>query len=129
MAVVKTWEVNTCERDLSDGYITKVIYRLKATEDKVEIEGTRMTGEVTFTKPSSLPSDFIPYVQGEIDKDGNVTKAGTPNAATVLGWVKAKIDADASVEDGNPSVAQIETTMDNAVALVKTPVTATGVPW
>ena len=49
MAVIKTWEVNTCERDLSDGYITKVIYRLKATEDNVEIEGTRMTGEVTFT--------------------------------------------------------------------------------
>ena len=119
MAVVKTWEVNTCERDLSDGYITKVIYRLKATEDNVEIEGTRMTGEVTFTKPLSLPSDFIPYD----------TSAKTPNAATVLGWVKAKIDADASVEDGNPSVAEIETTMDNAVALVKTPVTATGVPW
>jgi len=119
MAIVKTWEINTCERNLSDGYITKVIYLIKATEDNVEIEGTRMTGEVTFTKPSSLPSDFIPYD----------TSAKTPNVATVLGWVKAKIDADASVEDGGLTVAQIETTMDNAVALVKTPVTGVGVPW
>ena len=118
MAVVKTWEVNTCERDVSDGYITKVIYRLKATEDDVEIEGTRQTGEVNFTKPSSLPSDFITYDES----------AKTPDATTVLGWVKTKIDADAAANDG-PSVAEIESIMDNEVALVKTPVKASGVPW
>ena len=44
MAVVKTWEINTCQRDLSDGYITKVIYRVKATEDDVERFNTRETG-------------------------------------------------------------------------------------
>tara|TARA_Y100001937_G_scaffold77182_1_gene104708 strand:- start:30 stop:389 length:360 start_codon:yes stop_codon:yes gene_type:complete len=118
MAITKTWEVNTCERDLSDGYITKVIYRVKAMEDGVEIDGTRQTGSVTFTKPSSLPSDFITYD----------TSAKTPNAETIIGWVKTKLNADAAEENG-PSVADIEATMDNAITLIKTPVTASGVPW
>ena len=29
MAITKTWEINTMERDVSDGYVTKVIYRVK----------------------------------------------------------------------------------------------------
>ena len=53
MAVVKKWQVNTCKRDLSDGFITKVIYRLKAIENNIEIENTRQTGEVTFSDPDS----------------------------------------------------------------------------
>ena len=80
MAITKTWEVNTCERDVSDGYITKVIYRLKATENSVEIDGTRMTGEVTFTKPSSLPSDFKAY--------------HSKDAATDLEWVNLSFHGD-----------------------------------
>tara|TARA_R100001086_G_scaffold160812_1_gene86508 strand:- start:444 stop:779 length:336 start_codon:yes stop_codon:yes gene_type:complete len=110
MAVVKTWEINTCERDLSDGYITKVIYRVKATEDNVEIDNTRETGEVNFTKPKSLPSDFIPY-----DKS-----AKTPNAATVLGWVKTALGSE---------VSTIEAKMDAAIAEQKTPTTAMGNAW
>ena len=110
MAIAKTWEVNTCKRDVSDGYITKVIYRIKATEDGVELKEARVTGEVTFEKPSSLPSDFIPY-------DTSIKK---PDAVTVLGWVKTALGDE---------VASIETAMDNAVALIKTPVQATGVPW
>jgi len=106
MAITKTWEVNTCERDVSDGYITKVIYRLKATENSVEIQGTRQTGEVTFTKPSSLPSDFKAY--------------DSLDAATVLGWVKTAL---------GDKVATMETAMDNAVTLAKTPLSASGVPW
>ena len=110
MAVVKTWEINTCERDLSDGYITKVIYRVKATEDDVEIEGTRVVGGVNFIKPESLPSDFIPYD----------TSAKTPDAATVMGWVKTKLGS---------KVSTIETGMDAAIAEIKTPTTAQGNPW
>ena len=59
MAITKTWEINTLERDLSDGYVTKVIYRVKGLSDSEE--KARATGEVVFTKPSSLPSDFIAY--------------------------------------------------------------------
>jgi len=106
MAITKTWEVNTCERDVSDGYITKVIYRLKATEDGVEIDGTRQTGEVTFTKPSSLPSDFKAY--------------DSLDAATVLGWVKTALGDE---------VAKKEAAMDAVVTLVKNPTSASGVPW
>ena len=29
MAITKTWEINKLVRDLSDGYVTKVIYRVK----------------------------------------------------------------------------------------------------
>tara|TARA_R100000322_G_scaffold4126_1_gene3281 strand:- start:123 stop:458 length:336 start_codon:yes stop_codon:yes gene_type:complete len=110
MAVVKTWEINTCERDLADGYITKVIYRVKATEDDVEIDGTREVGGVDFIKPESLPSDFIPYD----------TSAKTPDAATVLGWVKTKLGS---------KVSTIEARMDAAIAEIKTPTTATGNAW
>ena len=106
MAVVKKWQVNTCKRDLSDGFITKVIYRLKAIENNIEIENTRQTEEVTFTKPSSLPSDFKPY--------------DSLDAATVLEWVKTALGDE---------VATMETAMDNAVTLAKTPVSASGVPW
>ena len=110
MAVVKTWEINTCERDLSDGYITRVIYRVKATEDDVEIDNTRETGQVEFIKPESLPSDFIPYD----------TSAKTPNAATVLGWVKTKLGSH---------VATVEARMDAVIAEQKTPTTAMGNAW
>ena len=110
MAVVKTWEINTCERDLADGYITKVIYRVKATEDDVEIFNTRETGEVNFDKPESLPSDFVAY--DKLDE------------TTVIGWVKTKLDAD---EAGR--VAAIEKVIDDNIALISTPVTATGKPF
>tara|TARA_R100000995_G_scaffold30665_1_gene13665 strand:- start:617 stop:973 length:357 start_codon:yes stop_codon:yes gene_type:complete len=118
MAITKDWEVNTCIRDLSDGYITKVIYRITVIEDGVEIKEAKRSGSVEFTKPSSLPSDFISYDMS----------AKKPDAATVLSWVKTKIDADAA-EDNGSTVAQIETAIDNHVNEIKTPVTATGVPW
>ena len=43
MAITKTWEVNTLQRELSDGYVNKVIYRVKGTDGTYE---TRATGEV-----------------------------------------------------------------------------------
>ena len=129
MAVVKKWQVNTCKRDLSDGFIKKVIYRLKAIENNIEIENTRQTGEVTFTKPSSLPSDFIPYKKAVVDSDGNITEAGTPDHDTIIGWVKAKINLDATNNEYDKSVAERETIMDNAITLAKTSVTEDGTPW
>jgi len=121
MAITKTWEVNTCNRDVADGFIKEIIYRIKTQEDGVEIDGTRHTGSVTFTKPESLPSDFIAYVQEEVDNDGNVTKVGTPDQATVLGWIKAALGTD--------EVTRIEAGIDAKVAVIKTPVEAKGTPW
>ena len=59
MAITYEWQVNTMDRDLSDGFVTKVIYRVKGLDDGTE--KARATGEVNFTKPSSLPSDFKSY--------------------------------------------------------------------
>ena len=48
MAITKTWEVNTMERDLSDGHVNKVIYRVIGKDGKVEKDrATVETGKVT----------------------------------------------------------------------------------
>tara|TARA_R100000329_G_scaffold15853_1_gene16354 strand:- start:17 stop:322 length:306 start_codon:yes stop_codon:yes gene_type:complete len=100
MAITKTWEVNTLQRELADGYVNKVIYRVKGTDGTYE---TRATGEVDLEKPDTL----IPY------KD--------LTADTVIGWVKAKLGAD--------QVAKIEKAIDDNITLQKTPVHGVGTPW
>ena len=106
MAINKVWQVNTMERDLSDGHVNKVIYRVKAIDDSdnTEKDDTRQTGEVTFTKPSSLPSGFVAY-----DK---------LDASTCIGWVKTALGSD--------GVASVEAAIDNALAAATT---AVGKPW
>ena len=105
MAITKTWQVNTMERDLSDGHVNKVIYRVIGKDGDTEKD--RATGEVSFTKPSSLPSDFVAY--DKLDE------------ATVLNWVKTLIGTD--------GVTAIEKTLEDNIALINTPVTATGKPF
>ena len=114
MAITKTWEVNTMERDLSDGHVNKVIYRVKGMDGDVEKD--RVTGEVTFTKPSSLPSDFVAY--DKLDE------------ATVLGWVKTKLNEEKDL-DGKTidRVAALEKAIEDNIAIINTPVTATGKPF
>ena len=101
MAITKTWEVNTLERELADGYVKKVIYRVKGMDGNEE--KLRATGEVELEKPETL----IPY------KD--LTES------TVLGWVKTKLGTD--------EVARIEKWLEDEIALINTPVTSTGKPW
>ena len=101
MAITKTWEVNTLERELADGYVKKVIYRVKGIDGSEE--KARETGEVELEKPKTL----IPY------KD--LTES------TVLGWVKTKL--------GTNEVAAIEKSLEDQIALINTPVTAEGKPW
>ena len=111
MAITKTWEINNCKRDVADGFIKEIIYRIKTQEDGVEIDGTRYTGSVTFTKPESLPSDFINYD----------TSAKTPTADTMIDWIKVALGTD--------EVARIEAAINAKVALIKAPVEAMGTPW
>ena len=103
MTITKTWEVNTLQRELADGYVNKVIYRVKGTDGTYE---TRATGEVDLPKPDTL----VPY------KD--------LTAETVIGWVKAKLDADNA-----GTVASIETAIDDNINLQKTPTHGVGKPW
>ena len=100
MAITKTWEVNTLQRELSDGYVNKVIYRVKGSDGTYE---TRATGEVDLEKPETL----IPY------KDLTEEK--------VIGWVKAKLDAQ---EAG--TVANIEAAIDANINAQKTPTHGVG---
>ena len=99
MAITKTWEVNTLQRELADGYVNKVIYRVDGTDGTYK---TRLTGEVNLEKPKTL----IPY------KD--LTEA------TVIGWVKAKLGSE---------VATIEKAIDENITLQKTPTHGVGTPW
>jgi hypothetical protein len=103
MAITKTWEINTMERDVSDGYVTKVIYRVKGISN--EEEKARATGEINFTKPESLPSDFIAFA--------------SLNASTVLGWVKTAL---------GDQVTTIETNLEAEVNKILTPTSASGLP-
>ena len=101
MTITKTWEVNTLERELADGYVKKVIYRVRGIDGSEE--KARATGEVDLEKPETL----IPY------KDLTESK--------VLEWVKAKLGTD--------EVARVEKMLEDEIALLKTPVTGTGKPW
>ena len=101
MAITKTWEVNTLERELADGYVKKVIYRVKGIDGSDE--KARATGEVNLETPDTL----IPYED--------------LTAETVVGWVKTKLGTD--------EVAAIEKTLEDQIALINTPVTAIGKPW
>tara|TARA_R100001086_G_scaffold137225_1_gene71624 strand:- start:44 stop:361 length:318 start_codon:yes stop_codon:yes gene_type:complete len=105
MAITKAWEINTLERDLSDGYVTKVIYRVKGLSDSVE--KARATGEINFVKPESLPSDFVAY--------------DSLTSSTVLGWVTTALGSD--------QVTAIETDLEAEVTEAITPTSGTGVPW
>ena len=103
MAITKTWQVNTLERELADGYVNKVIYRVDGSDGTYTFRGT---GEVDLPKPETL----VPYA--------DLTEE------VVLGWVKAKLDADTA-----GTVANIETAIENGVNIQKTPTHGTGVPW
>ena len=102
MAIVKTWEVNTMERDISDGHVNKVIWRCKAIDDSdnTEAPDSRQTGEVNFVKPDSLPSDFKSYE--------------SLDAATCISWVKTALGSD--------GVAAVEAAIDAALAPATTAV-------
>ena len=111
MAITYTWEINgtCCKRDVSDGYFTNVVYRVKGmdgTEEKA-----RRTGEITFTKPEKLPSGFIAFD----------TSKSTPTQETMLTWVKDAL--------GSTEVAAVEASLKAEIDLINTPVQATGVAF
>ena len=109
MAVTKTWSVNTLERELADGYVSKVIFRIDGADGTYTF---RATGEVDLPKPDTL----VPYA--------DLTEE------VVLGWVKAKLNENKD-EDGNTidQVANIEAAVENGVNIQKTPTHGTGTPW
>ena len=109
MTVTKTWQVNTLERELADGYVNKAIFIVDGEDGTYKF---RATGSVDLPKPDTL----VPYA--------DLTEE------VVLGWVKAKLNENKD-EDGNTidQVANIEAAVENAVNIQKTPTHGSGVPW
>ena len=103
----KTWQINTLERELADGYVRKAIYRVVGEDGTYKFTAT---GEVDLPKPDTLEA-----------------YAGLTEAK-VLGWVKARIGELNTAEQG-PSVAQIEAAVESGVNEQKTPTTGVGNPW
>ena len=99
----KTWQINTLERELSSGYVRKAIFRVNGEDGTYKF---RATGSVELPRPDTL----VPYA--------DLTEE------LVLGWVKAKLDADNA-----GAVASIETAVENGVNEQKTPVYGAGTPW
>ena len=107
MAYSYTWEINEKNMisDISDGFITTIVYRVKGMDGSNE--KARATGQVELTKPSSLPSDFVAF--------NSVTKAKS------LEWVKAAL--------GSTEVTAIENGLKAKIDLINTPTEKIGTPW
>ena len=107
MAVTSTWSINdnATKRLVADDYIIELVYRVDGVDDTSNTK-YRSTGSVQFTKPSSLPSDFIAFE--------SVTK---DNA---IAWVKAALGSD--------QVAATEANIATQIGLIDTPVEKLGAP-
>ena len=98
-----TWTIAQLDRELADGYVYTVHYRVDATDDTYSAGAY---GSVGLEKPDTL----VPYKDLTSD--------------TVVGWVKAKLDAQ---EAG--TVANIEAALAAQIAEQKTPTVGSGIPW
>ena len=105
----KTWQINTLQRELADGYVNKAIYRVNGEDGTYKF---RATGEVDLPKPGTLK----PYADLTEDE--------------VIGWVKARIDELAnSTDPKGVTVADIEKAVEDGVNEQKTPTSGVGKPW
>ena len=106
MAITYDWQINrtAMESDISDGYISKLVYRVNGMEDGVQ--KWRETGEVNFTKHSSLPSDFIAF--------------DSVKESDCITWLKTAL--------GSTEVTRIENNIKAQIDLLNTPVKKIGAP-
>ena len=107
MAVTSTWSINepNVKSDKSDGFIKELVYRVDGKDDTTNTE-YRSTGSVSFTKPSSLPSEFIAFE--------SVTKE------KAIEWVKASLGSD--------QVAATEANIATQIGLIDNPTEKLGAP-
>ena len=107
MAISYTWEINESQMlsNVSNGFISTIVYRVKGMDGSEE--KARATGQVEFTEPSSLPSDFIAFNSVSKEK--------------CLEWVKAAV--------GATQVTAIENGLKAEIDLINTPTEKVGVPW
>ena len=113
MAVTKTWSITDLTRETSDGYVCLVKWKLTGTEGDKTVEST---GKTKLERPSSA---LEPYDSLTEEK--------------VLGWVKAKINAESPAamdqESGKTAVERMEAIMDKKMGWLNAPATADGKPF
>ena len=99
-----TWTISNLERNVADGGVTVAHWRVTAEETVGDVTYTASSyGTVGFT-PDASADDFVAY--------DSLTEA------TVLGWVQAEVDQDAT-----------EAALTANIEAQKNPVTADGMPW
>ena len=99
-----TWTIANLERNVADGGVTVAHWRVTESETVGENTFTASSyGTCGFT-PDASASDFIAYA--------DLTES------TVLGWVHADVDKDAT-----------EAALTANIAEQKTPTSADGMPW
>ena len=102
-----TWTISTLERNTDDGV---VVAHWRASDSEVVGSGD---DAVTHSGSSYGTCGFTP----DPDADGYVAYDSLTEE-TVIGWVKADVDADA-----------IEASIASQIADSKAPAISTGVPW
>jgi hypothetical protein len=99
-----TWTIANLERNVADGGVTVAHWRVTESETVGEDTYTASSyGTCGFT-PDASAEDFVPYA--------DLTES------TVLGWVHADVDKDAT-----------EAALTANIAEQKTPTSADGMPW
>ena len=99
-----TWTIANLERNVADGCVTVAHWRVTESETVGEDTYTASSyGTCGFT-PDASASDFVAYA--------DLTES------TVLGWVHADVDKDAT-----------EAALTANIAEQKTPTSADGMPW
>ena len=104
MAATMNWTISTLERELSDGGVIVVHWRVSATEASGEDTFSASSyGTAGFTYDPTSP-DFVAY--------DDLTEAD------VLAWVWESVDKDAT-----------EAALQAKIDADKNPTTGTGTPW
>ena len=97
------WTISQLDRELADGYVYTVHYKVDATDGTYSAGAY---GSVTLEKPEKL----VAYKDLTSD--------------VVIGWVKAKLEAEDS-----DAVKNIEAALAAQIAEQKTPTVGSGTPW
>ena len=98
-----TWTIAQLDRELADGYVYTVHYKVDATDGTYS---SGAYGSIGLEKPDTL----VPY------KD--LTEE------VVVGWVKTKLNSEDS-----KTVENVEAALAAKIAEQKTPTVGTGIPW
>ena len=100
MAKTYTWKISDLERQLADGFVETVHWRLYCAEGENSLSNY---GSVNLDRPETL----IPY--NDLTED------------VVIGWVEAAL--------GETTVADMKTNLSAQVDLLVTPEKTYGKPW